>query len=350
MTALTPKPKSTARVTTLAGLAEKVGLSSTTVSFVLNGQAEQRKIPESTVRRVLEAAEAADYVPNALARGLRQKRTHAIGLVFPHLRGDWAHRITQGASQVLAEHRSVPLIVCHHGSGELERELLRNLVERRVDGIICNPLADGLERYRLVRERGVPLVFLSDAPKGLDEISYVGWDPSAVAIAVRHLIGLGHRRIAYLGVRDTRKLSIARRHAFCDALEEAGLDCPKRHLILNPPGEPFDGHVDRLLSGAEPPTAFFALYDDIAIAVLGMLKARGVRCPEQVSVATIGDSPLVTAPGHDVTTVTSPVEQEGRVCAETLMQLIERPKQGAIHRLVPGGELVVGRTTGPCPT
>lgn len=342
--------KPAGRVTTLSGLAKHLGLSPTTVSFVLNEQAEEHKIAPSTVERVLAAAKEVDYVPNALARGLRQKRTHAIGLVFPHLKGDWAHRITQGISEGLGDSHTVPLIVCHYGSGQLERELLRSLVERRVDGIICNPLADGFNRYLQVRERGVPLVFMGDVPKGLDEISYAAWDPAAVGVAVRHLIELGHRRIAYLGVRDTRKISAARRHAFRDAMAAAGVTCSRRDIVLNEPGAAFEEPVKQLLGRADRPTAFFALYDDIAIEALLALRAQGLRCPEDVSIATIGDSPMVSAPGYEITTVASPVEDEGRACAECLEQMIQDPKRDPIHRLVPGGHLVVGRTTGPCPS
>ncbi len=194
---------------------------------------------------------------------------------------------------------------------------------------------------------GVPLVLMGDTPKDLDDISYAAWDPAAVGLATKHLIDLGHRRIAYLGVRDNRKMLTASRHMFRDAMEEAGLECSRRDFILNEPGEGFEEPVKRLLAQDNPPTALFALYDDIAISVLEMLRAQDVRCPEDVSIATVGGSPLVSAPGYEITTVKAPVEEEGRVCAECLLQIIENPQRGPIHRLVPGGHLVVGRTTGP---
>ncbi|QDU33507.1 Ribose operon repressor [Poriferisphaera corsica] len=333
------------RITTLSGLAKNLGLSPTTVSFVLNGQAKERKISDATVQRVLEYVREVDYVPNALARGLRQKRTHAVGVVFPHLRGDWAHRIMQGIVDVLGESRTVPLIVCHHGSGEHEIELLKSLVERRVDGIICNPIADGFRRYRQVIERGTPMVFLGDSPRNLDEISYVGWDPGAVEIAVKHLIELGHKRIGYLGIKDDRKMARMRQQAFRQTIEEAGLKCRDGDIVLNDAGVEFDHEVDRLISGEDGCTAMFALYDDIAISVLTYLRNKGVRCPEDVSLATIGDAPLVSAPGYEITTVHAPVEDEGRAAAECLNELIKQPKRGAIHRIVPGGYLIRGATT-----
>lgn len=339
--------KPTKRVTSLSGLAKHLGVSPTTVSFVLNGQAEQRKIAPATAKRVLDAARELDYVPNILARGLRQKRTQAIGVVFPHLRGDWAHRIMKGISEVLGDTGAVPLIVCHHGSGDLEGELLRSLTERRVDGILCNPLPDGAARYRQVKDWGVPLVLMGDAPRGLEDISYAVWDPAAVGNATKHLISLGHERIAYLGIRDNRKMATISRHMFRDAMEEAGLECTRRNMVLNEPGEAFEDKVLRLLDKDDAPTALFVLYDDIAISLLDCFRARGVRCPEDVSIATIGGSPLVSAPGYEITTVRPPVEEEGRVGAECLLQMIENPKRGPIHRLVPGGRLVEGKTTAP---
>jgi len=337
-------------VTTLSALAKELGLSPTTVSFVLNGQAEKRRISEQTVRRVRQAAEQFDYVPNALARGLRQQRTGAIGVVFPHLRDDWAHRVMRGISGCLAQTDTVPLMVCHDGSGELEMKLLRSLVERRVDGIICNPLADGFKRYRQVRARGVPLVFLSDLPKGLEEISFTAWDPAAVGVAVNHLIGLGHTRIAFLGVRDNRRVSAARRHVFRDTLEDAGLEVDPDHVVLNEPGEPFDDLVRALLSGGRPPTAVFALYDDIAVAAIETARRMGLRCPADLSVATIGGAPRLAGPEHtEITTVLCPVEDEGRACCETLMQVIDQPEAPPIGRYVQGAELHAGASTAPPP-
>lgn len=339
----------TDRVTTITGLAKRLGLSPTTVSFVLNGQGEERKIASATIDRVLAAVAETDYVPNALARGLRQKRTHAIGVVFPHLRGDWAHRVMEGMSRVLSAIGTVPLIVCHSGSGKAEVELLRSLMERRVDGIICNPLPDGSSRYRRVLERGTPLAFLGDCPGDLDSVSFAGWDPGAVAVVVRHLISLGHKRIAFLGVRDDRRMSRARFDAFQGAVNEAGLECPRSHVIMNEPGRSFEPLVRKMLSRPDRPTALFALYDDIAIEAVKYLRAGGMRCPQDVSVATIGNAPLVSAPGYELTTVTAPVEDEGHACAECLLRHIDDAKAEPIHRFVPGGELVIGRTTAAPP-
>ncbi|MFG0306529.1 MAG: LacI family DNA-binding transcriptional regulator [Phycisphaerales bacterium JB040] len=346
----TPSQGDKPPVATLSALAKELGLSATTVSFVLNGQAEKRRISAQTVERVRQAAAKFDYIPNALARGLRQQRTGAIGVVFPHLRDDWAHRVMRGIADSLRGTDTVPLMVCHHGSGDLEMKLLRSLVERRVDGIVCNPLADGFNRYRQVRARGVPLVFLSDIPKGLEEISFTAWDPAAVAVAVRHLIALGHTRVAFLGVRDNRRISAARRHVFRDTLEDAGLELSRHHVVLNEPGEPFDGPVRDLLSRDDAPTAIFALYDDIAVAAIETAQRMGLRCPEDISVATIGGAPRHAGPSHtQITTVLCPVEDEGRACCETLMQVIEQPDAPPIGRYVQGAEFHAGQSTAPPP-
>ncbi|MEM7680484.1 MAG: LacI family DNA-binding transcriptional regulator [Planctomycetota bacterium] len=333
--------------TTLAGLARDLGLSQTTVSFVLNGQAEQRKIAPKTAERVLKAAADADYVPNGLARSLRQQRTHAIGVVFPHLRGDWAHRITQGVAEVMSRIGTVPLIVCHYGSGETELKLLHSLVERRVDGIICNPLADGFGRYQQVCDRGVPLVFLSDAPTGLESISLAASDPAAVTTAIDHLLELGHRRIAYLGVRDNRVVSEARFQAYRQALADAGVVVDEHDLVLVDPGEPFDDPVRDLLARNDAPTACFAVYDDVAVRVVELIEQQGLRCPLDVSVATIGGNVPLTNTGRHVTTVLCPVEQEGKAAAECLLEMIQHPKHEPLRRMVGGGVLQPGHTTGP---
>ena len=251
----------------------------------------------------------------------------------------------QGISEALGDGGTIPLLVCHHGSGDLERKLLQSLVERRVDGIICNPLADGFNRYKQVQQRGVPLVFFSDAPRGLDEISYAAWDPMDVGIIVRHFADLGHRRIAYLGIRDNRRISAARRYAFRDAAADAGIELRRNDIVLNERGQPFDDAVLQLMRQEDRPTAVFAVYDDIAVSVVNTLRNAGLRVPEDVCVGTLGDAPLARAPGFEITTVKAPIVEEGRACAECLMQMIDKPDRDPIHRLVPGGELLVGKTT-----
>ncbi|WP_428388482.1 LacI family DNA-binding transcriptional regulator [Mucisphaera sp.] len=334
-------------VRTLSALAKHIGVSPTTVSFVLNGKAAERKISVETVERVLAAARDVNYTPNALARGLRQKRTHAIGVVFPHLRNDWAHRIMQGVAEQLGQTETVPMIVCHHGDAELEARLLRSLVERRVDGILCNPLRGGMDRYRDVVRRGVPLVFLGDAPKGLDEISCSSWDPAAIELAVRHLIELGHRRIAYVGNRDNRVISEARRQTFWDLLKQADLPRSRQNIILSPTSETVDDRPLRLLQSPDAPTAFFAEYDDLAVSLHSTFASHGIDAPKDISIVTMGGQPRSIGPGMTLTTVTAPVIEEGRAAAKCLMALIDDPEHTPIRQTVEGGKLHRGWSTGP---
>ncbi|QDU70496.1 Catabolite control protein A [Mucisphaera calidilacus] len=314
---------------------------------MLNGKAAERKISVETVQRVLAAAKDVNYTPNALARGLRQKKTHAIGVVFPHLRNDWAHLIMRGVVEELGASETVPMIVCHHGDAELEARLLRSLVERRVDGIICNPLRNGMDRYRDVVRRGVPLIFLGDAPKGLDEIPCSAWDPAAVHLAVEHLLALGHRRIVYLGSRDNRVISEARRHVFWDSLRQAGLSPSRRDIILSSTSEDVGDGPLELLRGENPPTAFFVEYDDQAVSLYQLLDDAGVACPRNVSIATMGGSPRSVSAGCCLTTVSAPVVDEGRACAQRLMSMIDEPEHKPERAYVHGGSLLVGQTTGP---
>lgn len=332
---------------TIATVARLAGVSITTVSFALNGRAARHGISEETAERVLRAAREVNYIPNSLARSLRRRSTKAIGVVFPHLRNDWAHHLMEGMYELLDAESYVPYIVSHRGQPDQARSELASLAERRVDGILCNPLVENVNDYRQVMERGIPLVFFGDTLDELPEVSFAAWDPAEVGISVRHLIAVGCRRIAYLGFADNRRMTRARHEAFERALRDAGLEVRRDWIVLNQPGQSFDRALRTIFGQPEPPDALFALYDDTAMDALDALSAMGPEVAARVRVATLGNSQLIGPRGYNVTTTVAPVQREGHEAAKALLALIENPDAGPIHTLVSGGELIVRETTRP---
>ncbi|MEZ6319223.1 MAG: LacI family DNA-binding transcriptional regulator [Phycisphaerales bacterium] len=171
---------------TLGVIAAEAGVSATTVSLVLNGRAARHRISEETRDRVVRAAKRLDYVPNDLARALRARKTGAVGVLFPHLRNDWAHEIMEGVSSVLDAEGMVALIVSHGGDPEREQAELTSLVQRRVDhlqpvgwggAVPAGDPSSGADRVRATRKSGTS--------------QESAWDPSAVEQPIGHLIACG---------------------------------------------------------------------------------------------------------------------------------------------------------------
>lgn len=330
---------------TLGVIAAEAGVSATTVSLVLNGRAERHRISEETRDRVVRAAKRLDYVPNDLARALRARKTGAVGVLFPHLRNDWAHEIMEGVSSVLDAEGMVALIVSHGGDPEREQAELTSLVQRRVDGIICNPLPDGAERYRRVIRRRVPIVFLSDTVRELADQSYSAWDPSAVEQPIGHLIACGRRKLAYLDFEDDRVITARRLEVYRALLAREGVAVREDWVIRVPRGEAVGPWVTRVFGREDRPDGVFSLYDDVAIDAIDALERLGLSVPGDVAVSATGNSKLAGPRGYALTRMEAPVAEEGRAAARALLRVIRDPGCGAVQELVGGGVMQVRRTT-----
>ena len=336
------------RATTVADIAEAAGVSTTTVSLVLNGRARAQRIAKTTEAKVLDVARELQYAPNELARSLRRQQTGDVGVLLPHLLNDWAHYIMEGVEGVLDTAGLVPLIVNHRGSATRSRRGLDALVRRQVCGVICNPMQDEEDHYRRVIERGMPFVFLGDVPEGFPNASFAAWDPAECAEPVRHLASLGRRRILFLGHADERRLSNERYAAVRTALHDAGLPADDDHVVLRPMAEGFDAAVRAAFTerpAADRPDAIFALFDDVAMRALDVLRCLGLRVPDDVAVAATGTGLDAGFRAYGLTIMKAPVVEEGAAATRLLLDRLQGRVSRPEEMYVRGGELVVSRTT-----
>ena len=218
------QPSAPSQPMTSEGLARQLGLSRSTVSIVLRGEAKRRKISPQTTQRVMAAARAARYVPSQVARNLRRQRSDMIGVIFPDFSMDWAERVMSGMLEVFSPKGYSAFVATHRFDPELaEREVLSSL-QRRDDGLICFPLPGENEIYGRFDGSGIPLVFIGDRPTDMPQTSSVIWDAgTAAAEAMRHLLHIGRRHIGFLGIDLPLQMSQARFAAYESALAEAKL-------------------------------------------------------------------------------------------------------------------------------
>lgn len=326
---------------TVTSLARALGVSITTVSFVLNGRAKEYGISAKTEAKVLRGAKGMGYVPNALARMFRQNRSGVIGVVFPHLRNDWAHHIMSGAYGLLEKAGYIPFIINHEENPEQERRQIDSLIERRVDAFLINPIARDVGPYKRIIHLGIPLVFFSDALKALPEVPYAAWDPAETSIAVRHLIEIGRKKIAYLGIQDVRPVALRRLEVFKETLRKAGRSVKSEHILLVPPGVPMQASVKKMFAEARHrPDALFGVYDDCAMTAIDVLSGMNLRVPQDVAVATLGDSRAAGPQCYDLTTVGAPIVEEGRKATQLILNMLRDPAKTQKPVMVQGGRLV----------
>lgn len=352
-----PRPKGRVTITSLAN---HLGLSVATVSYVMNGKTAENGIPEKTAQRVREAARKFDYVPNDLARSLRKQQTSTVGLILSDLQQGWADRTVRGMISVLEPAGYVLYLAVHFWDAERERRELDSMVKRRIETIVTVPMAENAAAYNEVVGRGVPLLFLQDEIEKCPGASVCMWEASnATRACVEHLYSIGRRRIAFSGVDQATPWLKMRLDAYKQSLKALGLPLrpewiclDRREAILpaSPDAKPHWGEaVEALLrSGGELPDAFLAMNDAVAMTTLDVLTHRcGYRVPEDFALMGMGD--LALGPLVGLSSAREPVEEVGRAAARTALELIKRKGTERIRNLVSSDEIVVRASTQPPP-
>jgi DNA-binding LacI/PurR family transcriptional regulator len=303
---------------TIARVAAEAGVGVGTVSRVLNGSPS---VSEDTRRRVLEAIAALDYQPSAVARALSTGRTHAIGVVAPFFTRPSVIQRLRGVSRTLAG-ENWQLILFDVERAAQRRDVFRTLAVRgRVDGILSISLSPTDREAARLESTGVRLVLLDRAHETLPAITID--DVEGGRIAAEHLIGLGHRRLAFLGDEEGNEFgfdsSAHRREGFEAAVAAAGLPLPPERILRRPHGvEPARDATADLLAADDPPTAIFATSDVQAIGILEAAQAAGISVPGELSVIGFDD---VEAAGYTgLTTVAQPLEESGALGAGLLLK------------------------------
>jgi DNA-binding LacI/PurR family transcriptional regulator len=336
-------PASSPRPVTTHDVAARAGVSQATVSLVL-GRNPRARVAEATRARVLRAAEELGYRPNILARGLVRGRSYALGVIVPDLANPFFLDVLTGVQRVAAEAGYVVLPGdVREGSPERHLEALR---ARQVDGVVL----DGFGAAALPEEALADLrVVLVDEPS--ERWPGVASDTlQAGRLAAAHLLGLGHRRLAFLGPASDVHALRMRERGFVRALREAGGSLPSERLRRVPPtvagGQ---GGMKALLGLAERPTAVFCANDLLALGALKACLAAGVRVPEEVSLVGCDDVEMARVVTPELTTVAVPARELGARAARLLLRRLDRPEEPRRPSRPLPVKLVVRGTTGPAP-
>jgi LacI family transcriptional regulator, galactose operon repressor len=305
------------RYVSIKEVAARAGVSFQTASKVLNGG--DVRVSVETEERILAAAAELGYRPNTIARSLVQRATATIGLVASDAT-DVAIAQASVAAEQAARKNGHSVLVGHLAAGGADgADIVRTLIERRVDGIIAAApeVEEDTEVAELLR-RYVPSVSLQAVPGG--GVPLVGSNHRETGrLAATHLLGLGHTSIGTFRRRVTR----SRLHGYEDALRDAGLE-PSEDLVAEGDWTPQGGAVaTRLLLERSPGlTAIFVHSDVTAIGVLSALWQAGRRVPADVAVVSCDDIPFAEFLTPPLSTVRTPLAETGRQAVELLLRSI----------------------------
>lgn len=321
-------------------VADRAEVSRALVSLVMRGS--ESVSPESRAR-VLAAASALGYRPNAHARSLAKKEVRTVGVLIndmanPYFGGVYA------ALEVAAEQAGLDLLVAPgNRSGGREVTLVNTLLEHSVAGLaLLSPVMSRDDLARLVAATPTVLVGREERLPGVDVVTID--ERYAVRQVVDHLVGLGHRRIAHIDGGEENRPSHDRTLAFVEAMTERGLEPVVVPGAFTPEGGAAGAEV--LLRRTEPPTAIFAANDLAAVGAMGVFRGRGFDVPRDISVVGYDDSQIARLDLVRLTSVQQPIADFGARAVTMLGERVAGLRtRSRVERLV--ANLVVRDTTGP---
>lgn len=335
----------------LVDVAREAQVSITTASRALGGFSD---VSPSTRRIVEDTARRLEYVPNVSAQRLRRRRTDMIGLILPADKAGFGEpffsEFLAGVGEEAASLDRHLLLAAHPpGSATEHQTYLRVVRGGWVDGVILTRLRWWDERVRLLQERGFP--FVAFGRTGEDEgFPFIDEDSVAgLGSLVDHLVGLGHRRIAFVAGPDDLTLTRHRLRGFTEAMSRHRLPVPRRMVARgNLRRRSGAEAMSRLMETASPPTAVIFCNDMMALGGMETVTAKGLRVGRDVSIAgfdgiAAGEH---TTPG--LTTLRQPIGEIGRLVCRTLVARIQGDT-GLGHQVLLTPELVVRGSTGPVP-
>ncbi len=297
---------------TLQAIADRVGVSVSTVSRTLSGKGDRYRISEQTQRKVRRVAQQLNFAPNELAVSLRLKRTKTLGLVIPDIANPFFARIARRVT-VEARERGYTIILCDsQDQTELEMQSLELLRQRQVEGLLLCPVGCTGEHLEQLRQSGLPFVLLDRYFPQYDLPSVASDNLGGARAAAEHLLQHGHRKIACLKGVDGTSTNEDRLAGYRAALEHHKLPFDERLVA----GEDFSGEsgyraMRRLLDSQIDFTAVFALGNLIALGALRALREAELRIPEDVSLVGFDDHPYADFLATPMTTVSQDCDALG---------------------------------------
>jgi DNA-binding LacI/PurR family transcriptional regulator len=317
------RPK-TPGVVTLKAVADHLGLTPGTVSSVLNNAPSSRSIPQRTKNRITAAARELNYRPNFFAQSLRKKRTYTIGVIVEEIGDAYGSMIISGIEQYLRSKNYFFLTVVHRHDPELLDRYAQILLERGVEGFITVDM-------QLREAPSIPTVAVA-GHKDFPGVTNIVLDHRHAAhVALKHLVDLGHERIAFMKGATFSSDSEVRWNAILEAAKDLKIEIQPELTVqidIDDPtpqlGYPF---AKQLLERHVPFTALFAYNDISALGAIRAFQEAGVRVPQDISVVGFDDIQGAAYNTPSLTTVRQPLTRMGAIAAQTLLERIEDNKE-----------------------
>jgi LacI family transcriptional regulator, galactose operon repressor len=330
---------------TISDVARRAGVSSMTVSRVINDSA---RVSAETRRRVEDAIAELGYVPSRLARGLIRQRTGTLAVIVPDVANPFFTLIVRGAEDVARRAGYRALLCDTRADLDIEREVIEELIAHRVEGIVIAPVSDRSKGHlRRLTSFGVPFVLVDRTVPGVESDVVLGDSAAGARRLVEHLISLGHRRIGFIVESEEVSTARDRHRGYVDALETGGLPVDP-DLLVRSTVDPEGGYagMQRLLALKDPPTAVFTVNNLVAVGAIDAVRAAGLEVPDDVALVCFDDIEYASRLYPFLTVMMQPAETFGTLGTQLLLERIEGRGSQRSRMVVLPAEFIVRRSCG----
>ncbi|MBA7630667.1 Ribose operon repressor [subsurface metagenome] len=306
---------------TIKDVANLAGVHPSTVSRVIN---DDSRISEKTKNKVLLIIKKLGYTPNAIARGLKTKRTHTLGMLIPDITNPFFAEIARGVEDA-ANKNNFNVILCNTDDKlKKERTYLEILRGKRVDGLILGTAHIRDKSILELEKKKFPYILVSRNIEGLDKNCVIVDDVAGGIIVTEYLIKLGHRRIAHITGPLTVRAAINRLEGYKFALEKHQIEY-KEELAEEGDFRINGGYqaMKKFLKLSKPPTAIFAANDLLALGAIQAIQKKKYHIPEDFCIIGFDDIRLASFVYPPLTTIRQPMLEMGALAVKMLLKIIE---------------------------
>ncbi len=332
------------RHTTIKDIAKAAGVSTATVSMILNKK--DKNISQPTRERVLRIAKDINYIPNSMARSLVTSQTKTLGLILPDIVNPFFPEIARGAED-RAREAGYSIIICNTDDNvDQENKYIQMLTEKMVDGIILTHSANRNDEMSGLENSRIPIILIDrdyDSPNVLGKVLVD--NSRASRDGVNYLIGKGYRRIAYIAGPLNTGTARDRLEGYRTALAENGIDYDERLVRVGEYRSKWGYEAAAsLLDDGMDFEAIFCGNDAIAIGAMKRLRERGIAVPDDIAIMGFDDIYIASMVDPELTTIKQPNYSMGYEAVNMMIDSIQGNKIGK-RNLILDTELVVRKSS-----
>ncbi len=325
---------------TIEDVAEKAGVSKSTVSHVIN---ETRYVSPELTEKVKEAMDELNYhSPNAIARGLKTQKTFTIGLIVSDITNMFSPYLARGLEGIASEQGYNVIVSNTDELLDKEQKLIDSLIEQRVDGVVIAPTGKDDDKINLLREQDIPFVFLDRNVPSIEADFVTSNNEEGAYKATKYLLENGHERIGAILGPECITTSRSRFEGYKKALEESGINIDQNLLVRgNYKLKGGQEGAEELLDLKPPPTALFSMNLMSNLGALKAIKNVGLKCPDDISMVGFDDAPWIDTLHPPLTIVSQNPYEMGYKAGQLLFERLNDNGEDQYKTLKLDTELIV---------